>query len=98
MVADDEVRVIHLRDEMRVTALLRDSHALADQARVHVGDRTLGGRNNGVRECARMRTEGLGVVYSTPFKNARTRCSSSVAAFSSSSGRLLSAKGCRSPG
>src|SRR5439155_13086237 len=51
MVADDEVRVIHLRDEMRVTALLRDSHALADQARVHVGDRTLGRRNSRVGKC-----------------------------------------------
>ena len=36
MVANHEVRMIHLRDEMRVTALLRESHALADQASVHV--------------------------------------------------------------
>ena len=50
MVADNEVRMFHLRDEMRVTALLRDSYALADQARVHVGDRRPGGRNNRVGE------------------------------------------------
>ena len=36
-----------------------------------------------VRQRARMSLEGLGDVYSTPFKNARTRRLSSVAALSS---------------
>ena len=64
-------------DESRQVA-----HATA-HSRSRLGMALVRLRHRRVRESAGMSPDGLGVVYSTSFKNARTRCLSSAAALSS---------------
>ncbi len=49
MVADDEIRMGHLCDQMRTAPRLRKRHPIADQARVHVRN-LFGGRDDRLRE------------------------------------------------